>query len=136
MSRAGVLAFDDLEDAPLGGRSFLPDGDGRFMAVLDREKGSSLAFELVLATPDSPTNGLAPEPARLSSAPNPVAWFAFRAARRSDESRDSFGTHIALLENKNPRFTGALRADDGTRTHDLLHGKGVGRFATVRIATS
>ena len=38
MSRAGVLAFDDLEDAPLGGRSFLPDGDGCFTAVLDREK--------------------------------------------------------------------------------------------------
>jgi hypothetical protein len=24
---------------------------------------------------------------------------------------------------KNPRFTGVSRADDGTRTHDLLHGK-------------
>ena len=24
---------------------------------------------------------------------------------------------------KNPRFTGVFEADDGTRTHDLLHGK-------------
>src|SRR5262249_27571022 len=24
--------------------------------------------------------------------------------------------------NKNPRFTGVFRADDGARTHDLLHG--------------
>jgi hypothetical protein len=31
---------------------------------------------------------------------------------------------VATLENKNPRFTGVLGADDGTRTHDLLHGKG------------
>jgi hypothetical protein len=30
-----------------------------------------------------------------------------------------------LPDNKNPRFTGVLGADDGTRTHDLLHGKRV-----------
>jgi hypothetical protein len=36
---------------------------------------------------------------------------------------DSSGTHVVSLQNKNPRFTGVLGADDGTRTHDLLHGK-------------
>src|SRR3954447_10153727 len=36
---------------------------------------------------------------------------------------DSSGTHAAFQKNRNPRFTGALEADDGTRTHDLLHGK-------------
>jgi hypothetical protein len=29
----GVLVFDGLTDAPLGGRSYLPHGEGRFMAV-------------------------------------------------------------------------------------------------------
>jgi hypothetical protein len=38
---------------------------------------------------------------------------------------DSSGTHLAIGANKNPRFTGVLGADDGTRTHDLLHGKRV-----------
>jgi hypothetical protein len=36
---------------------------------------------------------------------------------------DSSGTHVVCTSNKNPRFTGVLGADDGTRTHDLLHGK-------------
>jgi hypothetical protein len=36
---------------------------------------------------------------------------------------DSSGTHVASFPNKNHRFTGILGADDGTRTHDLLHGK-------------
>jgi hypothetical protein len=31
--------------------------------------------------------------------------------------------HTLPRENKNPRFAGSFRADDGTRTHDLLHGK-------------
>jgi hypothetical protein len=35
---------------------------------------------------------------------------------------DSSGTHVASLQNKNPRFTGVLEADEGTRTLDLLHG--------------
>jgi hypothetical protein len=41
------------------------------------------------------------------------------------ESRlwDSSGTHVVSLRNKNPRFTRVLEADDGTRTHHLLHGK-------------
>jgi hypothetical protein len=43
---AGVLAFDDLEDAPLGGRSYMPHGDGRFTAVLDAQDGIPLAFEV------------------------------------------------------------------------------------------
>jgi hypothetical protein len=30
---------------------------------------------------------------------------------------------LSVLEKQNPRFTGVLEADDGTRTHDLLHGK-------------
>jgi hypothetical protein len=38
---------------------------------------------------------------------------------------DLSGTHVASSTSKNPRFTGVLRADDGTRTHDLLHGKRV-----------
>src|SRR3954453_5472671 len=29
---------------------------------------------------------------------------------------DSSGTHVAFQKNRNPRFTGALEADDGTRT--------------------
>lgn len=43
---AGVLVFDGLEDAPLGGRCYLPHGDGRFTAVLDLEDGLPLAFEV------------------------------------------------------------------------------------------
>jgi hypothetical protein len=45
-SVAGVLVFDGLEDAPLGGRCYLPHGDGRFTAVLDLEDGLPLAFEV------------------------------------------------------------------------------------------
>ena len=36
---------------------------------------------------------------------------------------DSTGTHVVNSRNKNPRFTGVLEADEGTRTLDLLHGK-------------
>jgi hypothetical protein len=43
---AGVLVFDGISDAPLGGRSYMPHGDGRFTAVLDLENGSPLAFEV------------------------------------------------------------------------------------------
>ncbi len=43
---AGVLVFDGLADAPLGGRSYMPHGDGRFTAVLDLEDGIPLAFEV------------------------------------------------------------------------------------------
>jgi hypothetical protein len=43
---AGVLVFDGLDDAPLGGRSYLPHGDGRFTAVLDLEHGTPLALEV------------------------------------------------------------------------------------------
>lgn len=43
---AGVLVFDSLGDAPLGGRCYLPHGDGRFTAVLDPTDGSRLAFEV------------------------------------------------------------------------------------------
>jgi hypothetical protein len=43
---AGVLVFDGLGDAPLGGRSYMPHGDGRFTAVLDVEAGIPLAFEV------------------------------------------------------------------------------------------
>jgi hypothetical protein len=43
---AGVLVFDGLEDAPLGGRSYMPHGDRRFTAVLDLENGAPLAFEV------------------------------------------------------------------------------------------
>jgi hypothetical protein len=32
------------------------------------------------------------------------------------------GDTCRQLPNKNPRFTGILRADEGTRTLDLLHG--------------
>jgi hypothetical protein len=57
-----------------------------------------------------------------------------RCARRSLESRlwDTNGTHVAMTANKNPRFPGVLEADDGTRTHDLLHGKCERPFAPVR----
>ncbi|HLG09551.1 MAG TPA: hypothetical protein VI409_12860, partial [Gaiellaceae bacterium] len=43
---AGVLVFDGLDDAPLGGRSYMPHADGRFSAVLDLENGIPLAFEV------------------------------------------------------------------------------------------
>jgi hypothetical protein len=43
---AGILVFDGLTDAPLGGRSYLPHGDGRFTAVLDVEDRIPLAFEV------------------------------------------------------------------------------------------
>lgn len=43
---AGILVFDGLDDAPLGGRSYMPHGDGRFTAVLDLEDGIPLAFEV------------------------------------------------------------------------------------------
>ena len=42
-----------------------------------------------------------------------------RASQKMGLSWDS----CCATENKNPRFPGALGADDGTRTHDLLHGK-------------
>ena len=42
----GVLVCDGVDDAPLGGRSYLPHGDGRFTAVLDSEDGVTLAFEV------------------------------------------------------------------------------------------
>jgi hypothetical protein len=41
-----VLVFDGLTDAPLGGRSYMPHGDGRFTAVFDVEEGIPLAFEV------------------------------------------------------------------------------------------
>jgi hypothetical protein len=34
--------------------------------------------------------------------------------------------------NRNPRFTGVFKADEGTRTLDLLHGKCERTFAPVR----
>lgn len=43
---AGVLVFDSVADAPLGGRCYLPHGPGRFTAVLDPTDGSQLAFEV------------------------------------------------------------------------------------------
>jgi hypothetical protein len=43
---AGVLVFDGLDDAPLGGRSYMPHGGGRFTAVLDCKHGIPLAFEV------------------------------------------------------------------------------------------
>src|SRR5215218_84236 len=43
---AGVLVFDGLDDAPLGGRAYMPHGDGRFTAVLDLKDGIPLAFEV------------------------------------------------------------------------------------------
>jgi hypothetical protein len=45
---------------------------------------------------------------------------------------DSSGTHVAMTANRNPRFTGVSGAVDGTRTHDLLHGKCERPFAAVR----
>ncbi len=38
-------------------------------------------------------------------------------------------------QNENPRFPGVLGADDGTRTHDLLHGKEWRAFAPVRVSS-
>jgi len=60
-----------------------------------------------------------------------------RRDRRSLESTlwDSFGTHVVYSQNENPRFPGVLGADDGTRTHDLLHGKEWRAFAPVRVSS-
>ena len=38
-----------------------------------------------------------------------------------------------MTTNKNPRFTGVLEADEGTRTLDLLHGKDVARADWARL---
>jgi len=43
---AGVLVFDGISDAPLGGRIYMPHGDGRFTVVLDLDNGAPLAFEV------------------------------------------------------------------------------------------
>jgi predicted Holliday junction resolvase-like endonuclease len=43
---AGVLVFDGVDDAPLGGRTFMHHGDGRLTAVLDLESGVPFAFEV------------------------------------------------------------------------------------------
>jgi hypothetical protein len=62
---------------------------------------------------------------RETGAENAQIVLMKRRARGSLEASlwDSSGTHVASFPNKNPRFTGVLGADDGTRTHDLLHGK-------------
>lgn len=43
---AGILVFDDLADAPLGGRQFGCYPGGRFFVVLDSEELNSLALEV------------------------------------------------------------------------------------------
>lgn len=43
---AGVLVFDGVADAPLGGRHYMPQVDGRFVAVLDPDDGIPIAFEV------------------------------------------------------------------------------------------
>jgi hypothetical protein len=66
---------------------------------------------------------------------NPCSWAATARVdpcrdrrKRSFESGrwDSSGTPVAPFQNENPRFTGVLEADEGTRTLDLLHGKYAG----------
>ena len=42
----GVLVFDGVEDAPLGGRRYMDHGNGRYTAVLDVQSGDTLAFEV------------------------------------------------------------------------------------------
>jgi hypothetical protein len=41
------------------------------------------------------------------------------------EDEHGVGTQVAISSNTNPRLSGVFEADDGTRTHDLLHGKRV-----------
>jgi hypothetical protein len=43
---AGVLVFDSVDDAPLGGRSFCSYPGGRFIVVLDRQDLNPLALEV------------------------------------------------------------------------------------------
>jgi hypothetical protein len=59
---------------------------------------------------------------------------------RLGSSGHRLGRHLDHTPNfcskQNPRFTGVLggeEADDGTRTHDLLHGKGCEAFAPIRF---
>jgi hypothetical protein len=44
------------------------------------------------------------------------------ADKRSGDNGEKAPWIIRLGQRENPRFTGAFKADDGTRTHDLLHG--------------
>jgi hypothetical protein len=44
-AHAGILVFDGVDDAPLGGRRYLAHPDGRIIVVLDDEAGT-LAFEI------------------------------------------------------------------------------------------
>jgi hypothetical protein len=70
----------------------------------------------------------------LRHRPRPPTDGGGHTGKRSFESSlwDSSGTHVVSKRNKNPRFTGVLEADDGTRTYDLLHGKCARPFAPVR----
>jgi hypothetical protein len=53
--------------------------------------------------------------------------------RRASAGREPAAVLIALREGGNRAVREAtFRADDGTRTHDLLHGKGWRAFAPVR----
>jgi hypothetical protein len=45
---AAVLVFDEIDDAPLGGRSYCPYPGGKFIAVYDLESGDTLAFEVAI----------------------------------------------------------------------------------------
>jgi hypothetical protein len=52
--------------------------------------------------------------------------------RNNHRSRDQTGTATANRPESAATVTTVLRADDGTRTHDLLHGKDWRAFALVR----
>ena len=54
--------------------------------------------------------------------------------RKSPEERPNFGVSRGCRDVKKPSLIGALRerADDGTRTHDLLHSKDSARTAAKR----
>ena len=95
---------------------------GRSAASLHEKRDTSGTHD-----PTKPLNG--------RRAANPCSWFGvWRHGKRSLEasSWDSSGTHVVSIQNKNPRFTGVLEADEGTRTFDLLHGKCERPFAPVR----
>jgi hypothetical protein len=47
---AGIIVFDEANDAPLGGRWYCPFPDRRFVAVLDKDDPNPLALEVACRT--------------------------------------------------------------------------------------
>jgi hypothetical protein len=75
---------------------------------------------------------LSAQTADSSRTPLPRSLEPGHSAGKTPTFWDSSGTHTVTTGNKKPACAVFLEADDGTRTHDLLHGKGWRTFAPVR----